>query len=349
MTLTLPFRTHSDTTATPLADDAIHAAVREYIEGSDNPDVQAYGGNFLRHYARGRWMIEYMMRLGQMRHSRVLDVGCGFGWQAMLIALLGGNDVVANDIRESMTVVVRERTRALADTLESAGGAAVTPLLGDICTLDIEPESFDAIFCNQTVEHIHDLPRFFAAAHRALRPGGRMVVANDNNALNPAQFEEVSRMWALRDRSHDFIDRLKRERPIENAGIEPYAVMRERIIRKANPRLPESEVTDLADATAGLIEPDIVAVASSHAPGDELPTPPKYSWSRNPVTGEYCERQLNPYELARAIDAAGFTGSTVRHAFRQFPLRPLNGVQLRPLNERLFAKRSVFVIVSERA
>jgi SAM-dependent methyltransferase len=348
MTLILPFVTPTRRTHAPLADDAICAAVRDYIDGSDNPDVLAYGGNFFRHYARGRWMIEYMMRLGRMRHARVLDVGCGFGWQAMLIALLGGNDVVANDIRESMTHVVRERTRALADVLDAAGGAAVTPLLGDICSLDVEPESFDAVFCNQTVEHIHDLPRFFAAARRALRPGGRMVIANDNNALNPGQFEEVSKMWALRDRSQAYIDRLKRERPIENAGIEPYAVMRERIIRSANPHLPHDGVSTLADATAGMIEPDIRALAKRYIPGDALPTPPKYSWSRNPVTGEYCERQLDPYDLAAQIDAAGFRHSTVRHAFRQFPLRPLNGMQIRPLNVRLFAKRSVFVIVAER-
>jgi hypothetical protein len=110
--------------------------------------------------------------------------------------------------------------------------------------------------------------------------------------------------------------------------------------------LPADDVTRLADATAGMIEPQIREVAAKHQPGDELPTPPKYSWSRNPVTGEYCERQLNPYELADQIDAAGFR-STVRHAFRQFPLRPLNGVQIRPLNVKLFSKRSVFVIVSE--
>jgi SAM-dependent methyltransferase len=346
MTLILPFVAPARTQI-PLADDAIQGAVREYIEGSDNADVLAYGGNFLSHYARGRWMIEYMMGLGNMRDARVMDVGCGFGWQAMMIALLGGNDVVANDIRESMIHVLRSRTRALEETLDAAGGA-VTPLLGDICTLDVEPESFDAIFCNQTVEHIHDLPRFFAAARHALRPGGRMVIANDNNALNPAQFDEVCRMWALRDRSQAFIDRLKRERPIENAGIEPYAVMRERIIRSANPDLPEEEVSTVADATAGMIEPDIRAFARRHSSGDPLPKPPKYSWSRNPVTGEYCERQLNPYELAAEIEAAGFRRSTVRHAFRQLPLRPLNGMQIRPLNVRLFAKRSVFVIVAER-
>jgi 2-polyprenyl-3-methyl-5-hydroxy-6-metoxy-1,4-benzoquinol methylase len=68
-------------------------------------------------------MIEYMMKLGEMRNARVLDVGCGFGWQALLIALLGGNDVVANDIRESMIDVVGSRAGAMSDTLSAAMAA----------------------------------------------------------------------------------------------------------------------------------------------------------------------------------------------------------------------------------
>src|SRR3954452_13324161 len=100
MTLSIALTPSQQSTSMPSAGE-IHAVVREYIEGADNPDVLAYGGEFLRHYGRGRWMIEYMMRLGNMRNARVLDVGCGFGWQALLIALLGGNDVAANDIRES--------------------------------------------------------------------------------------------------------------------------------------------------------------------------------------------------------------------------------------------------------
>jgi SAM-dependent methyltransferase len=201
----------------------------------------------------------------------------------------------------------------------------------------------DAIFCNQTVEHIHDLPRFFAAAHRALKPGGRMVIANDNNALNPKQLAKFSAMWALRDRSQDYIEQLKRERPIENADIEPYAVMRERMVREANPSLPADDVRRLADATAGLIEPDVRDVARRYAPGAALPTPPTNAWSRNPVTGEYCERQLNPFDLADEIRRAGFT-SRVLHAFRPLPLRALNPVRSRRVSRRIFARRAVFVI-----
>ena len=100
----------------------IRDTVRDYIEKSNNPDVIAYGGKFLRHYDRGAWLIKYMMDLGEMRNARVLDVGCGFGWQALIIALAGRNQVVANDIRDSMIDVVRARLAGLNGTLTGGGG-----------------------------------------------------------------------------------------------------------------------------------------------------------------------------------------------------------------------------------
>ena len=60
----------------------------------------------------------------------------------------------------------------------------IEPLTGDICTLDLPPASFDAIMSNQTIEHVHDLDAMFDVCFAALRPGGRIVIANTNNALN---------------------------------------------------------------------------------------------------------------------------------------------------------------------
>ena len=306
----------------------------------------AYGRRFLEHYERNRWMIHHMMDLGKMHHARVLDVGCGFGWHALMIAAAGKNTVVANDIRASMTSVIDARLDALHPHFPP--GASVKTLLGDICSVNLEPASFDAIFCNQTVEHIHDVDRFFAIAARILKPGGRMVISNDNNVLNLRQLAATRKMWRRRDRDWDYVRELKEARPIENRDIEPYAVMRERAIRKANPALPAEEVERLIEATAGLRDTAITILARAHRPGSRLPKPPKFAWCRNPTTGEYCERQLNPYQIASAINARGFR-SRVRHAFRSFPLSIFNGAKFYPLNRLLFQRRSVFVIVSEHA
>ena len=321
----------------------------EYIRGSDNPDMHRYGGDLMNAAARGQadrflWTVRYFMDLGEMYDARVLDVGCGFGWHAVAFSVLGGNHVVANDIRPSMTEPLEERVAVLKG---QGAPLSVEALTGDICELDLPDESFDTIFSNQTIEHVHNLEGMFDRCRRLLKPGGRCVVVNDNNALCDEQVAEIQDMWQKRDRSWEYIDKLKKERPIENADIEPYAVMRERIIRESNATLSDQDVALIVDATAGMIERDIRDVAGRYRPGNALPERPRWSWCRNPVTGEYCERQLNPYDVAGIMRSQGMRAS-VRHAFRKMPLRMMNGVAFRPLNRKLFNLRPLFVVVGER-
>ncbi len=323
--------------------------IAEYIRGSDNPDFRTYGDSILRAVEtddadRFMWSITHLMKLGRIYDARVLDVGCGFGWHDLAISLLGHNHVVANDIRESMTVQLAERIAAV-----KAKGAPVSveALTGDICSIDIAPQSFDAIISNEAIEHVHDLDAMFDVCFRVLRPGGRCVITNDNNALNKKKLAEIEAMWQQRDRSWDVIEQLKRERPIENYDIEPYAVSRERIVRLSNPKLTDEDVERIVTVTAGMIEVDIANLARSYTHDTELPTPPAFSWCRNPFTGEYCERQLDPYAVTKKLASHGFK-TAVRHMFRKFPLCLLNGVRLKPLNMKLFGLRPAFVIVGRK-
>lgn len=318
----------------------------EYIRGSDNPDLRAYGAELLHSLEAGAadrfmWFVQYLMRLGRMCDVRVLDVGCGFGWQAVAVSMLGGNHVVANDIRETMTGPVTEQVAALR-----ARGAdvSVDALTGDICALDLEQGSFDAIMCNETIEHVHDLEAMFRVCFGLLRPGGRCVISNDSNALNQKLIDRSRGMWERRERSWEYIEQLKQERPIENRDIRPYAVIREDIVRRSNPQLHVEQVRAIVAATAGMVESQIAHLAESYTDEASLPTPPELSWCRNPTTGEYCERLLDPFEVVTMMERSGFR-SHVRHAFRRLPLSLLNGLRFRPLNVWLFNLRGIFVIV----
>jgi hypothetical protein len=93
-----------------------------------------------------------------------------------------------------------------------------------------------------------------------------------------------------------------------------------------------------------MIEPEIDRVARTYAARAALPEPPELSWCRNPITGEYCERLLDPYEIRDLMRETGFTVG-LYHAFRRLPLRFLNGVGVRWLNRRLFQLRPLFVLV----
>lgn len=338
-------------TKNEMSESEIARWIVEYIEGADNPDLRAYGSRLLkaaksfdRYFHRFYWFAQYLIRLGQMSHSRVLDVGCGFGWDAATISMLGRNEIVANDIRETMTAPLRDRIEAL-----SVEGAPlnVSTLTGDICTLNVSPDSFDAVYCREAIEHIHDLDALFAKIAEVLRRGGRCVVANDSNAFSRALRADFAYMWTRRDASWDYIEELKRERPIENKNIEPYAVTRERLLRAANPTLGMKQIDELTGATAGLVQQDIELLAREYREGQSLPIPPAMSWCRDPVTGEYCERLLNPYEICEIMRRHGFV-VRLRHAFRRFPLWWLNRTSPRLVSRLLFNRFPLFVVVGEK-
>jgi len=316
--------------------------VQEYINSCDNPDFKAYVGDHWVLDERFAWLMQNLVELGRMRNGRVLDIGCGFGWDAAAISLLANATVVANDIRREMTSVVESQ---VAELKKRGARINVETLTGDICNSALPNDSFDAVMCQQAIEHIHDLEALFKVCFRIIKPGGTAIFTNDNNILNRAKFLEVQEMWKMRDTDWAFINELKKERPIENRDIQPYAAMRREIVVRANPALTEGDVFKVVEATAGLTTKEIEPLARSYKAGKSLPTPPFSSWCRNPVTGEFCERHLNPFELAERLTAHGFKAE-VRHGFRKWPLNWLNGVHVRRLNVMLFNYRPYFMILA---
>jgi len=329
--------------------DEVGSLICSYIEQSQNPDIQDYGAGLLRDLRAGAaqryfWELHYAMELGKLHNCRVLDIGCGFGWNAMYLALCGNNEIVALDIRETMTAPLDE----FLSKLRSRGrNIPITTLTGDVCAMDFEPESFDAVYSNEAIEHIRDLDVMFGKCRQLLKPGGSFVFVNDSNALNSQTRTSTQEMWEMRDNSWACIEEILKERPIENQGIAPFAVMRARIIREANPTLTTDDVEMLAAATAGMVQAEIRELSIGFGPGTVLPVRPPLSWCRSPLTGEYCERLLDPYELQEMAAKNGLRGR-IYHTYRRFPQSLLNRIQLRPLGDLLFNIRRQFALAGER-
>ncbi len=96
--------------------------------------------------------------------ERVLEVGCGHGTTARVLAASGAREVVASDISPACV----ERTRTAL-----AGGAA-SVCAANLSALPFAPASFDAVVaegCLFTVGLRHAL----AAIAPVVRPGGRLV------------------------------------------------------------------------------------------------------------------------------------------------------------------------------
>jgi arsenite methyltransferase len=132
--------------------------------------------------------------LGAEPGERVLDLGCGPGFYvAELLERVGpSGSVVGVDASREMLAAARERC---------AGHSNVDFRQGNATALPVDAATFDRALCVQVLEYVADAPAALAELHRALRPGGRLVVWDVDwatvswHSSEPQRMERVLRAW----------------------------------------------------------------------------------------------------------------------------------------------------------
>jgi ubiquinone/menaquinone biosynthesis C-methylase UbiE len=100
--------------------------------------------------------------------ERILDVACGTGLFAeRLLARFPGARVVGVDLSPDML----ERARARFN-----GDERVRWIRSSAERLPVESETFDVVACNNAFHLIPDQPAALAEFHRALKPGGTLLI-----------------------------------------------------------------------------------------------------------------------------------------------------------------------------
>lgn len=124
------------------------------------------------------------------RGARVLDVGCGIGGSARILAGDYGLDVLGISISPAQI----ERARALTPSGLPHCRFAVM----DALALDLADGSFDAVWSVEASPHMPDKQRYADELLRVLRPGGRLAVA-DWNRRDPTDCPMNRReRWVMR-------------------------------------------------------------------------------------------------------------------------------------------------------
>ena len=113
------------------------------------------------------------------RGSRLLDVGCGIGGSARMLAADYGFDVLGISISPASIA------RAQALTPEALAPHCRFAVM-DALNLELAAGSFDAVWSVEACPHMADKQRYADELLRVLRPGGRLAVA-DWNRRDPAQ------------------------------------------------------------------------------------------------------------------------------------------------------------------
>lgn len=117
----------------------------------------------------GRESTGRLVRWADVRPGeRVLDIGCGVGTTAVLLAVEHGARVVAADISPLM------RERALANVERAGAADRVSVEAADIEDLPYPDASFDVVLA-EAVTMFVDRSRAAAELVRVVRPGGRVL------------------------------------------------------------------------------------------------------------------------------------------------------------------------------
>jgi SAM-dependent methyltransferase len=106
--------------------------------------------------------------LDRIRGKRVLDYGCGDGWQAVAMIRHGAREVVAVDIRAEQLDATMARARQCGCAGRVRAGKAVPRDLAG---------SLDVAVSLNSLEHFGEPEHDLAMMRAAMRPGGQVIVS----------------------------------------------------------------------------------------------------------------------------------------------------------------------------
>ena len=132
--------------------------------------------------------------LGAQPGERLLDVGCGPGFYCLeLLEEVGRSGaVVGVDGSSAMLALAARRCKEHSNVEFHEADATALPVADD---------SFDGAVCVQVLEYVIDVGAGLAELHRALRPGGRVVLWDIDwatvslNSSDAARSDRVMRAW----------------------------------------------------------------------------------------------------------------------------------------------------------
>lgn len=190
-----------------------------YVHGSSPEEQRRLG--LMNDILNRRCLAELALR----GEERVLDVGCGLARFSLEMAKAGpGVRVLAIERDENQLRGARAALAASGlERIELRGGDAY-----DLPLEEGEWGSFDLVWARFLLEHVEDPGRVVRSLVRAARPGGRIVLCDDDHdllRLDPP-VESVSELWdaytaSYRDHGNDPSVGRRLPRLLAEAGARP--------------------------------------------------------------------------------------------------------------------------------
>jgi len=140
---------------------------------------------------------------------RFLEVGGSHGWLAQRV----------RDECEA-EVLLLEPGRSAVAAAQARGVKAEVGFLESFDTV----QPFDVLCAAHVIEHVADIDRFLAAAHRALRPGGMLLLFTPNAEAWKLAWFGRAWAWAVPDGHTHFFSADSARRMLKRHGFEPQSI-----------------------------------------------------------------------------------------------------------------------------
>jgi len=114
----------------------------------------------------GEGNVDNMVEGLELQDKRVLDIGCGLGKPACILAKKYGAYVVGTDLESHLI------ERSIQRAAEAGLTAQTEFIVVEPGPLDFADDSFDIIVCSGAFTQVHDKSSMYKECLRALKPGG---------------------------------------------------------------------------------------------------------------------------------------------------------------------------------
>jgi ubiquinone/menaquinone biosynthesis C-methylase UbiE len=279
---------------------------RAFIEGEFSPYFYRYFSRYSNPKKFDGYLnlCKYLFQVTKSRDAFVLDLGCGFGLMATIFGLYGSKEVVGYDLNDEKIACFKKLLLYI-----NSGVQNVKPVLGDSSKIEYPDEYFDAIIANETFSHVKEIEGSIHEAHRVLRPGGTFLIRDGNNGLFLLGKIRRRRFWKRIELG-----------PVDPSSFRstdvplPYLEVRKKIIRERFPQMGLNKVNFFSRETAGMFGDEIYNAINEFEKSGVISERPKFRY-RNPMTGEFPEKELNPFTLKCRLEKKGFKVSFIPHFY----------------------------------
>ncbi len=149
-------------------------------------------GTYSRSFTK---LVQVFESVGLKPGNRLLELGCGSGWVAEFLAIMGYR-VVATSIGPDEIEIGHLRVKALKARGIDDDKRLIfrrSPMESvDEVLKDQEP--FDCVFVSEALHHAYDWKKTIHTAYRCLKPGGWFILADEPNLIHTFVSYRIGRM-----------------------------------------------------------------------------------------------------------------------------------------------------------